>query len=111
MARSEFAKPIKVASLDAHASQQPTSRPAGAHHGWMIQIGAPDDATKANDLLSRAKSRGRGALARAQPFTEKVQKGGTTLYRARFAGFEANSADDACRALKHAGMSCFTMRE
>ena len=52
----------------------------------MIQIGATDDVEKANALLSRAKSESHGALGNAKPFTEKVQKGQTTLYRARFAG-------------------------
>ena len=107
--KSDFAKPIKLASLDPRVPQE-TARPQ-SHHGWMIQIGAPDDANKADALLARAKGAGRGALARAQPFTEKVQKGKTALYRARFAGFDAGSADDACRALKRAGMSCFAMRD
>ena len=50
----------------------------------MIQIGATEDADKAHDLLARAKAK--AGLASAKPFTEKVQKGGGTLWRARFAG-------------------------
>jgi D-alanyl-D-alanine carboxypeptidase len=76
----------------------------------MIQIGATEDAAKANELLTRAKSQGRGALHSAQAFTEKVQKGSDTLYRARFAGLEASSAEAACRTLKRAGFSCFATR-
>jgi D-alanyl-D-alanine carboxypeptidase len=39
-----------------------------------------------------------------------VQKGSETLYRARFAGLEADSAELACKALKRSGFSCFAMK-
>ncbi len=81
--------------------------PAPAHTGWMIQIGAADDVNKANALLSRAKSESKGTLASASPFTEKVQKGDITLYRARFAGLEADEATNACKRLKQSGFACF----
>ncbi len=88
-----------------------TSRPAAApHSGWMIQIGATDDVSKANALLSRAKSQSRHALNSAQPFTEKVRKGSETLYRARFAGLEEEDAELACKALKRSGFSCFATK-
>ena len=67
-------------------------------------------AGKANELLARAKSNGHSALASARPFTEKVQKGSETLYRARFAGLQADSAEAACKTLKRSGMSCFATR-
>ncbi len=106
-AQAELMKPIKVASLDP-VVPQPTGRPSRS--GVMIQVGAPDSVGKANDLLARAKGQARGALSGAHPFTEKVQKGGSTLFRARFAGLEPDEAEGACRALKRAGMSCFTTK-
>jgi D-alanyl-D-alanine carboxypeptidase len=93
-----------VTAADAHRP------PAAAHTGWMIQIGATDDIGKATALLARAKSEGTRALTSAQPFTEKVQKGSETLYRARFAGLQAESAELACKALKRSGFSCFATR-
>jgi len=84
-----------------------SGRPAMTRAGWMIQIGATDDVAKANELLARAKSQGHRALSAAKPFTEKVQKGSETLYRARFAGLEENSAEAACKELKRSGFSCF----
>jgi D-alanyl-D-alanine carboxypeptidase len=74
----------------------------------MIQIGATDEAGKAQELLSRAK--GHAGLGRARPFTEKIQKGHETLWRARFAGLEEDSAEAACKALKRAGFSCFATK-
>lgn len=100
---------------------QPTSTPKAApvavaapvahHPGVQIQIGATDDAEQAADLLVRAKFRGRRSLARATPYTEKVQKGRETLWRARFAGLDDKQAQLACRDLKQAGFACFTTRD
>ncbi|WOJ89941.1 serine hydrolase [Methylocapsa polymorpha] len=84
-------------------------RPASARSGWMIQIGATDDVNKATALLARAKSEAK-ALVSAQPFTEKVQKGSETLYRARFAGLQAESAELVCKTLKRSGFSCFATK-
>jgi D-alanyl-D-alanine carboxypeptidase len=78
------------------------------HLGWMIQIGATDDADKAQELLSRARAKGVPPTARA--FTEKVHKGKETLWRARFAGLEEKSAESACKTLKRSGFSCFATK-
>jgi D-alanyl-D-alanine carboxypeptidase len=82
------------------------SRPA-AGDAWMIQIGATDDAGKATILLNRARAQTRSTLASARPFTEKVQKGDSAFYRARFAGLDSVTAESACKSLKKAGFSCF----
>lgn len=84
---------------------------APARGSWIIQIGATDDAAKANALLEKARQRHRALLAGARPLTEKVRKGGDTLYRARFAGLEEASAQSACRSLKRSGFSCFAVRD
>jgi D-alanyl-D-alanine carboxypeptidase len=78
--------------------------------GWMIQIGAAENPDKANALLSRAKSQLQGFPPSARAFTEKVQKGNETLYRARFAGLEEQSAQSACKTLKKSGFACFTTK-
>jgi D-alanyl-D-alanine carboxypeptidase len=84
--------------------------PKSASSGWIIQLGATDDEAKARDILQRAKASGKARLARAEGFTEKVSKGGSTLYRARFSGFDENDAQSACKVLKRDGFSCFTVR-
>ena len=98
----------RVAKFDGAHDALPVPNPVRG--GWVIQIGATPDASEANDLLSRAKTEGRQALASAHPFTEKVQKGDATLYRARFAGLDPNEAEAACRTLKRSGFACFTTR-
>ncbi len=86
-------------------------RAAALRGEWMIQIAATNDLAKANDLLERAKLEGARALGGARPTTEKVQKGSETLYRARFVGLEAETAESACRTLKRSGFSCFAARD
>jgi D-alanyl-D-alanine carboxypeptidase len=81
------------------------------HSGWIIQIGATDDAAKANDLLARAREKDRAALASATPLTEKVQRGDDVFYRARFAGLDSASAELACRSLKKSGFPCFATHD
>ncbi|PWB83878.1 MAG: D-alanyl-D-alanine carboxypeptidase [Methylocystaceae bacterium] len=103
LAKVEAAK-VEAAKTDA--SKGEAARPA--HTGWMIQIGATDDADKAHQLLSRARAQ--GVPATAKPFTEKVQKGKETLWRARFAGLEERSAEAACKTLKRSGFSCFATK-
>ena len=111
LAAQNDAKPAEttIAARSAGKAEDPPETPAGK--GWIIQIGATDDASKANALLSKARARSLDALAAARPVTEKVQKGDETFYRARFAGIDSASAESACRSLKRNGFSCFAARD
>ncbi len=101
--RPEETRVDRSDAKDRSASEQ--------HGGWVIQIGATDAPGKATDLLNRAKSEGRSALASARPMTEKVKKGDSTLYRARFVGLDTGSAEAACKTLKRSGFACIAMRD
>jgi D-alanyl-D-alanine carboxypeptidase len=79
--------------------------------GWIVQIGASDDAGKANDLLIRARAQNRSTLGAAKAVTEKVRRREGYLYRARFAGLDAASAEQACRSLKRSGFTCFATHD
>ncbi len=94
------AKPEKLQKQDHPAASAP------ARTGWIIQVAATDDETKAKAILAAAKSKNK-LLASAESFTETVQKGNATLYRARFGGFESVSAETACKSLKKTGYACF----
>lgn len=76
--------------------------------GWMIQIGATPDREAAVDLLSRAQGAGGNALSGAEPFTMAYAKDNEKLYRARFGGFDGQTAATrACKALKKKGFACW----
>ncbi|MPZ40893.1 MAG: peptidase M15 [Rhizobiales bacterium] len=93
----------------APAPVVPSSRPATGP-GWIIQVGAYPDASEAHQRLATVKSKASRLLASASPFTETVQKGETTLYRARFAGLEREQAEAACKYLKRNDVDCLAMR-
>lgn len=91
----------------------PTSEPAQAHSqgGWQIQIGAFDDEDQARQHLSEVQFKLHTLFAMADPFTERVQKGDKALYRARFAGFDKEAAENACRELKHDDFQCMVLKD
>jgi len=103
------ADPIKVAAVKP-ADPAPEA-PPHAHGGWIIQIGAFGSEDEARQHLSDAKQKVHGALASAEPFTERVQKNESTLYRARFAGFNKDSAEAACKQLKRSDFACMTVKD
>jgi D-alanyl-D-alanine carboxypeptidase len=87
-----------------------TASKGDAPSGWVIQIAAADSEAGARKLLSNAKSKGGKALSNAEPFTQAVEKGAATLYRARFSGFENKQvAWNACAALKKQKISCYAL--
>jgi D-alanyl-D-alanine carboxypeptidase len=109
-ARAAAQKPADVADVKStqDLGDKVDHRPTGST-GWVIQLGAPEDEGKAKELLAAAKNSTR-ALRHASPFTEKVVKGGTTLWRARFSGFDPDAAQAACKELKRNGFACFATK-
>ncbi len=77
---------------------------------WVIQIAAADSEAGALKILEGAKAKGGKALSYATPFTQEVQKGSATLYRARFKGFDTKvAAWNACKALKKSNIGCYAV--
>lgn len=94
------------------ASASTTIMPAPhAHSGWVIQIGAFGGEDEARAHLSEAQLKLHELLAAADPFTERFQKGDTTFYRARFAGFDKATAEAACRQLKRSDFACMAIKD
>ena len=91
------------------AAAVPSSRPQ-TRSGWMIQVGAYPAESEAHERLAVVKTKASRLLASASPFTEAVQRGETTLYRARFAGFEREQAEAACKFLKRNDVDCLALR-
>jgi D-alanyl-D-alanine carboxypeptidase len=109
--------PAASRPLQAHvAAVQPA--PAAPEHssksqlrtGWMIQVGAFPAQQEAQQQLSAVQSKASKILTGADPFTEIVEKSGTTYYRARFAGFDKDKAEAACKYLKRNDVECLTIK-
>jgi len=78
--------------------------------GWQIQIAAATSRQAAMDILDRAKRTIGAPLAARQAYAEKVTRGGSTLYRARFSGFPSkNDARSACEQLVQKSYDCLLM--
>lgn len=105
------ATPVK----DMHGRTDiPDAEPVALVHargGWLIQIGAYDGQDEARQHLTEAQMKVRGKLAKADPFTERVQKGDKALYRARFAGFDKATAEAACKELKRNDFDCMALKD
>jgi cell division septation protein DedD len=78
--------------------------------GWQIQISAANSREAATAMLERVRMRFDDALGSVTPYTEPVTQGSTTLYRARFTGFESReAANDACETLEQQHLSCLAL--
>lgn len=99
---AEPAKPEPVVAEQAIQRHAPT--------GWLIQIGAFDSEAEARQHLSEAQRQASTVLAAADPFTEGVQKGDKLLFRARFAGFDKETAEIACKELKRGHFECMALK-
>ena len=110
-ARVELAK-IEAVNISVN-SQITASSPKAphAHDGWLIQIGAFDREDEAKQHLSMARLKIRDALATAHPLTERVQQGDKVLYRARFTGFNKETAEAACQRLTRSDTGCIALKD
>jgi D-alanyl-D-alanine carboxypeptidase len=99
----------KVAALanDTPAPAEPVTK---QRSGWLIQVGALPDETEARQRLEAARSKAKALLGKADPFTERTEKGDKVLYRARFAGLEKNQAEAACKHLKRSDIPCMLLK-
>jgi D-alanyl-D-alanine carboxypeptidase len=100
--------PAQPQPVRAVQQSAPPAKPV-VRTGWIIQVGALDSESEARQRLDAARDASK-LLSEADPFTETVSKGNKTLYRARFAGLDQNSAEAACRSLKRSEISCITIR-
>jgi D-alanyl-D-alanine carboxypeptidase len=99
-----------VASETSRPAPPPATPRAIARGAWIIQVGAFPEEEKAKERIREAQTVGKRILANANPFTEKVVKGRTELYRARFAGFDQDAAEAACKLFKRNEIACVAMK-
>jgi D-alanyl-D-alanine carboxypeptidase len=92
------------------AKAEPAPQPAQVHTGWIIQVGALEGESEAKARLDLAQSKAHDALGRAEAFTETFVKGDKTYYRARFAGFDKDHAEAACKSLKRNEIPCMALK-
>jgi D-alanyl-D-alanine carboxypeptidase len=99
----------QVAAIKHDEAAMP-ARPTNTRGGWAIQVGAFEDESEAKGKLSAAKGKVTGLVAKAEAYIERTIKGAKTYYRARFAGFDRDQAQSACKQLKRSEMDCMAMK-
>ena len=109
-AEPQQAAVYQTASAMAAPVTTESTRPAHPRGPWIIQVGAFPKEAEAKDRLREAQALARSLLAKADPFTERVIKGNQELYRARFAGFNQDAAEAACKYFKRNDIACMAIR-
>jgi D-alanyl-D-alanine carboxypeptidase len=112
-AKLEAAKPEtrKPETTEPDVNKSEAATPHGhAHGGWLIQIGAFDGEDEAKQRLNAALAKA-PALGSADGFTERVQKGVKSLFRARFASFDRQTAEATCKRLKRSDIDCMAVKD
>ncbi|HZR73418.1 D-alanyl-D-alanine carboxypeptidase [Bradyrhizobium sp.] len=113
-ASSIGASPSQAMAYADPSPPQPTPAPAKpeiVHTGWIVQVGALESESEAQQRIEAARNQAHGLLNKAEPFTEPVvAKGDRKLFRARFAGLDRDQAEAVCKTLKRSDISCMTVR-
>ena len=106
------AKAAAVPAAKAEEPLLPTAAPArhSIRHGWIIQVGAYESEAEAKEKLSSAQSKAAALLQRTDAYTERTTKGDKTYFRARFAGFDRDRAEAACKRLKREDIACMALK-
>ncbi|HEX9595952.1 MAG TPA: D-alanyl-D-alanine carboxypeptidase, partial [Anaerolineales bacterium] len=76
---------------------------------WQIQIGAYPTKDGAMRIIEKALSMGIDPLEGKTAFAIAITRGNSTLYRARFSGFNQTTAREACKVLERKGLGCLPL--
>jgi D-alanyl-D-alanine carboxypeptidase len=76
---------------------------------YEVQIGAFGSVSEAQRALTAVQGRVGQLLAGMAPVTQPTTKDGHQIFRARFAGFNADRAASTCTELRRQSVDCFVM--
>ncbi len=102
------ARPVDAESKPRWSTQVQAS--AGSPGGFHVQIGAFQSAAEAERQLTSVRERAPTTLRGGKPITVQFKLGDKVFHRARFAGFDAQSAAAACSELKRLKVDCLVMK-
>jgi D-alanyl-D-alanine carboxypeptidase len=99
--------PVRVQPPARTAAAPASSASRGA---FQIQIGAYQNEAEAARQLSAVRERAGALLAKSAPVTLQVQQGQKLFYRARYSGFDAGTAAQACNEIKKLKIDCLVVK-
>jgi D-alanyl-D-alanine carboxypeptidase len=104
---------FKIAAAAAAESQRATKPESGQNaavkRSWQIQIGAFPTKDGAMRMIEKALALDLHPLSGKTAFALPITRGSSTLYRARFSGFDRMTARAACKELSRKGVSCLPL--
>jgi D-alanyl-D-alanine carboxypeptidase len=101
----------ELALAEGDIDEEPPGPRRAAAESWKIQIGALPSKSAALSALAKARKAVPTVLAQVEPYAEAVEAKGSTLYRARFGGFDSKeAARSACVQLASKDFSCLALR-
>ena len=96
------------------AGNQPPNgdvKPQDRANRWIIQVGVFDTESEAQIRIQAVRKLVPDLLGSSGAYTESVlAKDNRTLLRARFGGLDRARAEEVCRRLKRADVSCLTVK-
>jgi D-alanyl-D-alanine carboxypeptidase len=98
-----------VAPAAARSESPVPSKPASRDE-FHVQVGAFATEQEARRRLAEVATRHAGLVRGRAPLTPVVKTQSIAVYRARFAGFDAVSAQATCQQLKQHKVDCFAAR-
>jgi D-alanyl-D-alanine carboxypeptidase len=102
--------PEPIAAAPPRNASAPVRTATAARGGFEVQIGAFGDEAEAAQRMAAARKRAGSLLDGYGAVAVPVKSGSGKLYRARFQGFSANSANETCSRLKSMKIDCFVIR-
>jgi D-alanyl-D-alanine carboxypeptidase len=76
---------------------------------WQIQIGAFPTKDGAMRMIEKALALDLDRLSGKKPIAVPITRGSSTLFRARFSGFDQTTARAACKDLARKGVKCLPL--
>jgi D-alanyl-D-alanine carboxypeptidase len=110
-------EPATVPFAQAYVEPEPAHvvdpvKTASLPSGWVVQVASSPSKSEAEAVLDKTSKQARMVLADASGFTMPFSKGGVTYFRARFSGFDNQTAAlKACNALKKKRIECFAIEQ
>lgn len=99
-----------TAALPGRTQNQSAERawtsPPAPQHGFAVQVGAYSSEAEAMRQLQATRTRASDLLSGRSPVSQPVQHAGKQLYRARFSGFDSQTANSTCQELKRRQIDC-----
>ncbi len=104
--------PFAQAYSDPEPQQIDPVNTASLPSGWVVQVASSPSKSEAEAALDKTAAQARAVLASASGYTVPFRKGGVTYFRARFGGFDTQTAAlRACTALKKQRIECFAVQQ